>query len=243
MRNRRSSPPLIPGSIIAQSEGSTTDVSLLLRLNHDPSDQAAWGQFVDRYGAIYTWCRDWRLQEADARDVTQMVLAKLAVQLYRFTYDPSQTFRGWLRTLAMNAYRDWMADRGGTQAASARARRRRGPAPDRGGPRRPGASPGGGVRPRIARRGRAAGAAAGRAHTWEAYRLTAIEGLSGAEAAARLGVKVAAVFVSKSHVLRSLRDEVQTLENQAQAYPPLMSRLPSPHAVHALGRRPGGSEA
>ena len=29
-------------------ESSTTDVSLLLRLNHDPSDQAAWEQFVDR---------------------------------------------------------------------------------------------------------------------------------------------------------------------------------------------------
>ncbi len=42
-------------------------------------------------------------------------------------------------------------------------------------------------------------------HTWEAYRLTAIEGLSGAEAAARLGMKVAAVFVSRSHVTRHLQ--------------------------------------
>ena len=58
-----------------------------------PSDQAAWEEFVDRYGAkIYSWCRAWRLQDADAQDVTQAVLTKLAVQLRRFAYDPSQKF-------------------------------------------------------------------------------------------------------------------------------------------------------
>ena len=51
------------------------------------------------------------LQDADAQDVTQAVLTQLAVQLRRFTYDPSQKFRGWLRTLVKNACRDCMADR------------------------------------------------------------------------------------------------------------------------------------
>jgi len=206
---------------MAHSEGSTTDVSLLLRLKQDPSDQAAWEQFVDRYGAkIYAWCRDWHLQEADARDVTQTVLAKLVVQLRRFDYDSSQSFRGWLRTLAMNAYRDWRADRervlGGVgtgapdvaeQLATAEARedlvRRLEEAFNlellEEAERR--------LRHRVA------------PHTWEAYRLTAIEGLSGADAAALLRVKVASVFVSKSHVLRSLRDEIQALERQAAAAP------------------------
>jgi len=54
-------------------------------------------------------------------------------------------------------------------------------------------------------------------NTWEAYRLTAIEGHSGAEAAARLGMKVAAVFVSRSHVTKHLQSEVQTLEDHAGA--------------------------
>src|SRR5205807_5575302 len=53
--------------------------------------------------------------------------------------------------------------------------------------------------------------------TWEAYRLTAIEGLSGAEAAARLGMKVAAVFVSRSHVLKRLQSEVRALEDHPEA--------------------------
>ncbi len=64
-------------NIMRESEGSTTSFSLLLRLGRAPSDQAAWEEFVDRYGAkIYAWCRAWRLQDADAQDVTQAVLAQ-----------------------------------------------------------------------------------------------------------------------------------------------------------------------
>jgi RNA polymerase sigma factor (sigma-70 family) len=197
-----------------ESEGSSTSVSLLLRLGRCPSDQAAWEEFVDRYGEkIYSWCRAWRLQDADAQDVTQAVLVKLAVGLRRFTYDPSQKFRGWLRTLVKNACRDCMSDRrrliavAGTgqndradliQTVEARddlARRLEAEfdlellqeAERR-------------VRKRVA------------LHTWEAYRLTAIEGLSGAAAASRLGMKVTAVFVSRSNVTKQLQSEVRDLE-------------------------------
>jgi RNA polymerase sigma-70 factor (ECF subfamily) len=48
--------------------------------------------------------------------------------------------------------------------------------------------------------------------TWEAFRLTATEGLSGDAAAARLGMRLTAVFKAKSRVLRLLRDEVARLE-------------------------------
>jgi len=38
---------------------------MLLRLGQNPSDQAAWEEFVDRYGEkIYSWCRAWQLQGA-----------------------------------------------------------------------------------------------------------------------------------------------------------------------------------
>jgi RNA polymerase sigma factor (sigma-70 family) len=213
---------LIQGSIMPRFEGSTTNVSLLLRLGHDPSDQAAWEEFVDRYGAkMHSWCRAWGLQEADAQDATQAVLGKLAVVLRRFSYDPSQSFRGWLRTLVNNACRDFMADRRRSIGALARgaadeveliqtvearddlARRLEAEfdlelleeAQRR-------------VRRRVAPR------------TWEAYRLTAIEGLSGAEAAGRLGMKLAAVFVSRSHMTKQLQCEVKALESQAEASRP-----------------------
>jgi len=40
---------------------------------------------------------------------------------------------------------------------------------------------------------------------WQAFWLTAVDGLSGAEAAARLGQTPAAVFMAKSRVLARLR--------------------------------------
>jgi RNA polymerase sigma-70 factor (ECF subfamily) len=49
-------------------------------------------------------------------------------------------------------------------------------------------------------------------HTWEAFRLTALEGLAGADAAARLGMKVATVYKAKSKVQKMLREEIAGLE-------------------------------
>jgi RNA polymerase sigma-70 factor (ECF subfamily) len=49
-------------------------------------------------------------------------------------------------------------------------------------------------------------------HTWEAFVLTAVEGLSGAEAASRLGMQVGAVYVARGKVQRMLQEEVRRLE-------------------------------
>ena len=49
-------------------------------------------------------------------------------------------------------------------------------------------------------------------HTWEAFRLTGLDGLSGAEAAGRLGMEVATVFKAKSKVQKMLKDEIQKLQ-------------------------------
>jgi hypothetical protein len=77
-----------------------TSVTLLGRLRRDPKDQAAWNDFVARYGPrILQWCRGWNLQESDSQDVAQEVLLKLNGLMARFVYDPSGSFRGWLKTL------------------------------------------------------------------------------------------------------------------------------------------------
>jgi DNA-directed RNA polymerase specialized sigma24 family protein len=61
---------------------STTRVTPLGRLQLRPDDQAAWSEFVEHYGRkIYGWCRTWNLQPADAQDVSQIVLLKLAEKL------------------------------------------------------------------------------------------------------------------------------------------------------------------
>src|SRR5947199_3079680 len=86
----------------------TTHVTLLTLLRQDPSDQAGWEEFVERYGRhIYRWCRQWNLQDADAEDVTQDILMKLARKLRAFAYDPSLSFRGWLKTVSHHAWRDF----------------------------------------------------------------------------------------------------------------------------------------
>src|SRR5437764_578573 len=80
---------------------------------------ASWDEFVERYGRhIYRWCRQWKLQDADAEDVTQDILVKLTQKLRAFAYDPSRSFRGWLKTVAHHAWRDYEDSRRHAQPAA-----------------------------------------------------------------------------------------------------------------------------
>src|SRR5262249_17408989 len=183
-------------TLMDDSTNSKTRVTLLGRLRTDPDDPSAWAEFVDHYGArVYDWCRRWGLQEADARDVTQDVLLKLARKLREFHYDSARSFRAWLKTLAHHAWSDFLDAR-----------------------RRPGLGSGdSAVQERLdsaaARDDLAArleeefdrelldeAMARGRLRvapqTWEAFRLTALGRPSGAEAAAPIPMQVAQVFVA-----------------------------------------------
>jgi RNA polymerase sigma-70 factor (ECF subfamily) len=48
--------------------------------------------------------------------------------------------------------------------------------------------------------------------TWDAFRLTALDGWSGAQAAAHLEMQVDAVFKAKSNVIKRLQEAVHQLE-------------------------------
>jgi RNA polymerase sigma factor (sigma-70 family) len=98
---------------------SRTQRTLLERLTQ-PGDgnQAAWAEFVDRYGRkIYGWCLRWGLRREDAQDVTQVVLLKLVRRMKEFTYDPSRRFRAWLKTVTHHAWRDFVDSRQNSQIA------------------------------------------------------------------------------------------------------------------------------
>lgn len=191
---------------------TTTSASLLGRLRLCPSDQAAWNDFVSRYGPkIYAWCRRWDLQDADASDVTQNVLVKLAVRMQTFTYDPTLSFRVWLLTLTRHALSDFLAKRsrkrletGGTAIeivlANEYAREDMIGAIARQFDEELLATASERVRQRV------------EPQTWEAFRLTAIEHQSGASAAGQLGMRVGAVFRARSIVQKMLREEVRELE-------------------------------
>lgn len=81
---------------------NSTSESLLRRLRFG-TDAGAWSQFTDLYTPLlYYWLRKKHLTEADAADVVQEVFCLLLKKLPEFEYDKAGTFRGWLRTVALN---------------------------------------------------------------------------------------------------------------------------------------------
>jgi RNA polymerase sigma factor (sigma-70 family) len=189
-----------------------TSLALLARLRGEVIDAPAWEQFVRRYGPqVVEWCRRWGLQRADAEDVCQDVLMRVARQMRAFEYQKGKSFRAWLKTLTRRALSDWFES----------ARR-----PGRG----TGHSSIGAVLDSVEAREDLAArieaefdlelleVAAARVKsrvdpsTWEAFHLTAVKGLSGAEAAERTCLKVANVFVAKGRVQKMIKDELITLE-------------------------------
>jgi RNA polymerase sigma-70 factor (ECF subfamily) len=197
---------------MAEDSSSTRTSPTLLDRVRSPADQEAWKEFVDRYGRrIYGWCRQWGLQEVDAEDVTQDVLLRLATKMRSFAYDPSRSFRGWLRTLTHHAWSDFLQHRKRLGAGSGdsavvealtqlEARDDLTCRLDEEFTRAILEEASARVRLRV------------RPHTWEAFRLTALEGTAAAEVAARLGMRVATVFVARSKVQKMLHDEVRKLD-------------------------------
>jgi RNA polymerase sigma-70 factor (ECF subfamily) len=85
---------------------TTTPVSLLQRLQQ-PDPAEAWGEFVTLYTPmLYFWARRLGLRQEDAADLIQDVFAILVVKLPAFSHDQGKSFRGWLRTVVTNKWRD-----------------------------------------------------------------------------------------------------------------------------------------
>jgi DNA-directed RNA polymerase specialized sigma24 family protein len=90
----------------------TTSVSLLERLRR-PEPSEAWRRFVELYTPlIYYWSRRVGLQPEECADLVQEVLAVMVQKLPEFQYDPKQGFRGWLRTVTLNKWRENRRRRG-----------------------------------------------------------------------------------------------------------------------------------
>jgi RNA polymerase sigma factor (sigma-70 family) len=188
------------------AEADQTRPSLLLRIR-DPQDADSWSSFVDLYSPlILRFSRKRGLQEADAADVAQDVLAQVARSIREFTYQPERgRFRDWLGTVvrhrvhrffkreanrAHGADGDWLDDLPAAEQDSDWS-------------------------------------AAFNAHilhealerakphfedsTWEAFRLAWLEQQPATTAAERLNITVAAVYLAKSRVLKRLREEVMVM--------------------------------
>src|SRR5262245_24469512 len=87
----------------------TTSPSLLERLRDAP-DAAAWSRFVRLYTPmLLRWAYRLGLSGGDAADLVQEVFLVLLRKLPDFRYDPGQSFRAWLRTVARNRWLDLSA--------------------------------------------------------------------------------------------------------------------------------------
>ncbi len=80
-----------------------TRASLILRLQNE-SDAQAWYEFVEIYQPlIYSLAIRRGLQDADAFDLTQEVLSRVAKSISKWNPDPQLgSFRGWLATITRN---------------------------------------------------------------------------------------------------------------------------------------------
>lgn len=189
---------------------STTSLTLLELLRSEEPDSDAWQEFFQLYHPrIRKWCKQWGAQDADADDVAQMVLLKLASRLNTFQYNPERSFRAFIKTMTQHIWSD-LAAWGNRTAASgessiglllsqvqAREDLERRLAEDFDHELLEQAI--NEVRQRVAEK------------TWEAFRLTAMEGLSGASAAKQLNMPVAHVFVAKQRVRKLLQNAVQKM--------------------------------
>jgi RNA polymerase sigma-70 factor (ECF subfamily) len=197
-------------------EAPLTRASLLVRIR-DNHDQEAWQEFVRLYApVVYGFARKRGLQDADAADIMQDVLRRVAGAAARLDYDPARgSFRGWLYTVARNKIFTFLdADRHVVGRGSGDT----------------------GTRQRLEavastelelaqswdeeyERNLAALAMQHvkdevQPATWQAFWQTAVEGKPAREVGAALGMSAGAVYVARSRVLARLKEEVDRLKEK-----------------------------
>jgi len=201
-----------PGSEAGRSSSTGTSHSLLQRLK--TNDPIAWDRLVTLYGPmVFHWCRGLHLREQDIHDVFQEVFQAVAAHLPRFRKEaPTDTFRGWLRTITRSKVQDHYRRRwhepDGVGGTDMQMRLTQIPAP------LPAEEPTAGDA--AAERGLfAVGLEFIRGEfedrTWQAFWQTAVQGREAGHVAADLKMTAGAVRVAKCRVLRRLREELGDL--------------------------------
>jgi RNA polymerase sigma-70 factor (ECF subfamily) len=180
---------------------------LLLQIR-DVHDAASWQTFLDIYAPlVHRYCRRRGLQDADAADVCQEVLAQVARSIRTFEYQPERgRFRDWLGQVTRSklgrfVHKQRQRERGcgctvdpemlddvagaevdaeWTDEFNARVLRA---SLER-------------IRPHFA------------VSTWQAFALVWLENRPTREVARELNLAVAAVYVAKSRVLKCLRQDL-----------------------------------
>jgi RNA polymerase sigma-70 factor (ECF subfamily) len=188
-----------------------TGSTLLARIR-SPDDREAWEQFVLLYRpVIYRMARRRGMQDADAQEIAQTVLIRVAGAIDRWEPEPGRRFRHWLRSVAKNAILSALsrsprdAAVGGSDVQALLAEQ----------PDAPSA-----LEKELALESmreqylRAALTVKTdvNAETWRIFELTVIAGQSCSDVATLIGKSVGTVYAARSRVMRRLRDQIKRLE-------------------------------
>jgi RNA polymerase sigma factor (sigma-70 family) len=200
-----------PELTMAVDDSPLTRTSLVLQLR-DPANHAAWQEFARLYGpVIYGFARKRGLQDADAADLMQDVLRSVSGAIGTLDYDRKRgTFRGWLFTITRNKIFNFLAARKIRPQGSGDTTTNRlldqEPATDDGEAaweleyqRRLAAIAMEKIKGEFQER------------SWQAFWLTAVEGVGAADVSKELGMSTGAVYVATSRVLARLKEEVDAL--------------------------------
>jgi RNA polymerase sigma-70 factor (ECF subfamily) len=192
------------------AEVPVTRPSLLVRLR-DAGDRLAWQEFVELYGLlIYRYGRRRGLQDADAADLTQVVLQAVCAAIGRLEFDPSRgPFRSWLYTIVRRQLHKLLRRQPGPSAGELAVLE---DVPDR--------EDGGAEWWEQEYRQRCFRWAAERVRgdfegpSWQAFWQTAVDGRPPREVADALGLSLGAVYTAKCRVLQRIREEIAQLEDE-----------------------------
>ena len=201
------------------AEPPLTRVTLLARLK-DGRDADAWREFVRLYGpVVYGFARNRGLQDADAADLMQEVMRSVARNAEKMEYDPTRgTFRGWLYTVTRNKVYNFLSSQKNRPrgVGDSAAQERLESLPDKSDD--PGASWELEYQRRLSAKAMERVKHEFHENTWQAFWGTAVEGRPANEVGAELKMTSGAVYVAKSRVLSRLREEVQRLQAEAEAW-------------------------
>ena len=185
--------------------------STLLAGIKSPENREAWEEFIAIYRPlIYRMARRRGLQDADAQDVAQDILIRVAAAIERYEPQPGVRFRHWLRRVASNAILTSLQRQprdlgtGGTDIHEIVSQQ----------PDLPHLEAE--LETELLREMYLRAAAVVRtevnAETWRAFDLTTLQGVSCEEAAVTIGKSVGTVYAARSRIIKRLREQLERMQ-------------------------------
>lgn len=188
-----------------------TRTSLIAQIG-SPEDREAWDQFVIMYRpVVYRMARRRGMQDADAQDLVQAVLMRVAGAIQGWEKSSPETkFRHWLRRVARNAIATAFSRQpkdvgvGGSEMLDLLAEQPATADIERELLKES-------MREKYLRAALVVKADVD-SESWRAFELTVVNGQPSEEVAKLLGKSMGAIYAARSRIMRRLREQVQRLQ-------------------------------